>query len=359
MPDKKILIAAGGTGGHIYPGIALAKEFRARGFDPVFFVRRNDMGISILDKEGFEYFEIPAMGFRRSLSPGLLKFPFVTLGGLAAAFILMRKIKPAFVAGMGGYVSFPAIICAKLLGIPSLIHEQNVLPGLTNRILSHFSSIVAVSFEGSRACFPDEKVVLTGNPVRPDLFMAPKDETYNRLGLSEGKFTVLVFGGSQGAAKINRTVLDSFQYLGDVKDRIQFLHIAGAKDYELVRKAYQEKSIPGTVSEYAHAIGDAYAVADMIICRSGATTVAELRILNKYSLLIPFPFATENHQESNARELEKEGLAKVIIERDLTPGLLAAEIIKALHSVGKNHSFKIPGVFPQELIAASAVKLIN
>jgi len=359
MPNKKIVIAAGGTGGPLYPGIALAKELKKEGYEPVFFVRQNDIGKEILDKEGFRYNEISAMGFPRGLSFKLFAFPFVMLKGFGSAFRLLKTIHPLAVAGMGSYVSFPAVICAKILKIPCIIHEQNAFPGITNRILSRFADKIALSFTSSIKYFPGNNTVVTGNPVRPDLFNAAVQEAYARLGLSQDKFTVFVFGGSQGALKINDLVIDSFEYLSNIKDKLQFLHVSGPKYYDAVLGEYNKRNIPGRVIAYAHGIGDAYTVADLIICRSGATTVAELKILNKRAVLIPFPHATANHQEHNARALEKEGMAQVIIEKDLTPQMLAGVITEAFNSQSSNNGLKIPPVFPQELLAAEIAKLIH
>jgi UDP-N-acetylglucosamine--N-acetylmuramyl-(pentapeptide) pyrophosphoryl-undecaprenol N-acetylglucosamine transferase len=359
MPDRSIIIAAGGTGGHIYPGIALAKELRIKGFTPLFFVRRGDIGKEILEREGFKYFEIPAMGLPRGLGLKLIKFPFVMIYGLMAAFLTIKRIKPRVVAGLGGYVSFPAVVCAKLLGIPSIIHEQNAIPGLTNRILSGFADAVALSFDESKKYFPGKKTLAVGNPVRPELFKTPDNETYEKMGLTAGKFTVLVFGGSQGAVAINRAVIDSFEYLSKIKDKIQFLNITGQKDYELTKKDYLVRNIQGNVMAYTHDMGAAYAVSDLIICRSGASTVSELKILNKQAVLIPFPYAVSNHQEYNARALEKEGIAKVVLEKDLAPGMLAGIVINAFHSTRTGRRFNIPPVFPQELLAGEMVKLMR
>ena len=196
MLEKQIIIAAGGTGGHIYPGIALARELKTKGFVPVFIVRSNDIGREILDKEGLKYFEIPSMGMPRGIGYKLILFPFVIAAGFFKAYTLLRKARPLAVAGMGGYISFPAVVSANILGIPSVIHEQNALPGVANRILSRFTGTVALSFEASRKYFMGCNVVVTGNPVRQELFQAASAETYDRTGVSKGKFTILVFGVS-------------------------------------------------------------------------------------------------------------------------------------------------------------------
>ena len=355
---ENIVIAAGGTGGHLYPGIALAEELRSKGFEPVFFVRSSDMGKEILENEGLKYYEIPAMGLSRGLDFRLFKFPFVTLKGFIRSLVLLKKNRPKAVVGMGGYVSFPAVIGARLLGIPAVIHESNALPGLTNRILSRFAAVTAVSFDSSKKYFPQAKVVNTGSPVRKNLFKGMGADAFKKMGLSDGKFTILVFGGSQGAAAINRAVAASFDFLGDIKDKIQFLHVAGPKDYEAVKEEYRRKNIPGAVIDYARDIGAAYSVSDLIICRSGASTVAELKVLNKPAILIPFPFATANHQEYNARALENSDVAKVVPEKDLKPESLAKAISAVFRSSKSGSLPDIPKVFPQELLAAEVLRII-
>jgi len=359
MADKTIIIAAGGTGGHLYPGIALARELKSKGFVPLFVVRRNDIGREILAKEGLKYFEIPSMGMPRGLSLKLIIFPFVSAAGFFKVFTFLRTTKPVVVTGMGGYLSFPTVVCANILGIPTVIHEQNAFPGIANKILARFADTVALSFEGSKKYFWGCNTVVTGNPVRPELFKDATEETYNRMGVSKSKFTALVFGGSQGAAKINKTVIDSFEHLGALKDKVQFLLISGPKDFQSAQKEYAAKQVPGKVISYTHSMGDAYAVSDLIICRSGATTAAELRILNKQAVLIPFPFATANHQEFNARAMEKEGIAKVILEKGLTPQMLAGAITEAFNTSNKIHTQMIPKVFRQELLAGEVIKLIR
>lgn len=359
MPEKKIVIAAGGTGGHIYPGIALAAELRSRGWDPVFIMRNNDIGKAILDKAGFAYFAIPSMGFPRRPSLKLCAFPFVLAAGLIKSAALLKTLKPAVVVGMGGYISFPAVISAKLLAIPTVIHEQNALPGMTNRLLSRFADSIALSFEGSKEYFKSGRAAVTGNPVRKEVFTAEASAARREFGLAEGKFTVLVFGGSQGAAGINKAAAASFGFLGDIEGRVQFLHISGQASYDAVKAQYEKNSIPGTVVAYTHSMGQAYAVSDLIICRAGATTAAELKILNKPAILIPFPYATANHQEYNARALEKSSGAQVVLERDITPEVLAGLIIKAFKSAPAGSGLRPPEVFPQERLADLVISHIR
>ncbi|MHB9154522.1 MAG: undecaprenyldiphospho-muramoylpentapeptide beta-N-acetylglucosaminyltransferase [Endomicrobiales bacterium] len=356
----RIIIAAGGTGGHLYPGIALARELKNRGMEPVFIVRRNDPGEEILAREELRFREIAVAGLPRSLSLKLFRFVALFCTGLLQTWKLLKEIQPEAIAGMGGYISFPVVLMGRLQGIPTVIHEQNVLPGLSNRLLSHIVRKVAVSFEESFPCFPEQKTVLTGNPVRQELFQAPHDESCRNLKLSAGKFTVLVFGGSQGASGINRAVIECFSSLSGLEDRIQFLHIAGKKEFVRVESEYRKNNIPGVVLPYLHGIGEAYGAADLIICRSGATTVTELAILNKPAILIPFPFATANHQEFNAAVLVKKGLAVMMRESELTPPALADAIRKHFDgATGRENAPQLPGRPAQVVLADEILQLIR
>lgn len=359
--NNTIVIAAGGTGGHLYPGIALARELRDRGMEPVFVVRQNDAGEEILARENLRFVEIPVIGMPRSVGPRLLRFAWYQLKGFARTWKLLKELRPQAVAGMGGYISFPVIVTGRFLGIPTLIHEQNVIPGLANRVLSRIARRVAVSFPEAAKHFPRGKTVVTGNPVRRELFNAVFDDACRNLGLAPDRFTILVFGGSQGASRINSVTVNSYALLADLKDRLQYLHITGKKDFDAIEEAYRRNGIPGTVLPYLHTIGDAYCVADMIVCRSGATTIAELELLGKPALLIPFPYATANHQEFNAATLVARGRAVMIREAALDAGSLAGIIRERASSwKGKTVQNTVLQVrFPQETLADELIKLYN
>jgi len=350
--DKKIIIAAGGTGGHLYPGLALARVLRGKGCEVMFVVRENDIGKDVLVSESFSFREIPVCGFPRKVSPEVIKFVLDLIRGFFAAQRIISEFKPAVVFGMGGYVSFPVIVASKLSKIRTVIHESNFLPGLSNRFLSRIADIVAVSFEQSAKYFPISKVLVSGNPVRKELFEAPYSEALKALGLKPGRFTVLVFGGSQGASKLNRAVIESWEKLKDLAKKIQFVHVTGSKDFARIGEEYKRNNIPGSVFAYLNNIGNAYEAADLVISRAGAMTVAELQVLNKPAILIPFPFATANHQEPNARVLEKEGKAKVILEKNLSAGVLAQEIRNEVKNFSRHKKeIKMPSVLPQDILA--------
>lgn len=351
--SNTVIIAAGGTGGHLYPGIALARELKKRGNEPLFVVRRNDACREILEKEGFHYREIPVAGMPRGLSLRLFTFAYLQIKSLRASRALVKEIRPMVIIGMGGYISFPVAVAGKTAGVPVVIHEQNYIPGLANKMLSRFVDAVAVSFEDSVRFFPKGKTVVTGNPVREELFRTPHQDVFEEFHLIKGRFTVLVFGGSQGASIINRTLVAAFPLLQSIKERIQFLHITGKRDCPEMEQAYAAAGIKGCVLPYLHNIGDAYAAADLIVCRSGATTVAELKILNKPSLLIPYLHATANHQEFNAQILVKAGLGTMIREKDLTPEKLAESIVSrsiSCQGQGRPAAMQMPAILPQQAL---------
>ncbi len=351
-----ILIAAGGTGGHLYPGLALARELRTRGHSPLFVVRENDACREILAEEGMPFTEIPIRGMPRRISLKIAPFLIYLLKGLFVARRLIGKTKPGLIIGMGGYISFPVVLLGRCMGAPTLIHEQNCLPGMSNRILALFAEKVAVSFPESLRYFSGEKAIVTGNPVRAELFSTIPEDGYRSLRLDPRRFTVLVFGGSQGAASINRVVAEAARSLSRDFGRIQFLHIAGRNGFEETQREYCARGIPGTVLPYLHRIGEAYATADLVICRSGATTVTELLILRKPAILIPYPLATGNHQEYNARLLADAGLGTVLLERELSPERIAQSIqthLKAFKS--HEHHPSLPLILPQQRIADAAL----
>ncbi len=336
--EKKyvILIVAGGTGGHLYPGIAVAQalkeapENRAPSLRIVFVVRSGDIGREILDREGFEVRDLAGQGFPRELSLKALNFPLKFIKGLLGAFALLHELKPDFVLGMGGYLSFPVLMAARLKGIATMIHEQNVFPGVANRFLSRFVESVAVSFPESRSRFPAGKSWLSGLPIRSVFKPLAKAEGRRRLGLDPELHTIFVFGGSLGARRLNKVVLEMWEQWDREKAPLQVIHVTGTQDEVGARAVYNRLQIKGVITGYCHEMALAYGAADLVICRAGASAVAELLAVERPAILVPYPFATNDHQFYNAKILESRGLAQVIREKDLTPACLGSEIRAAL-----------------------------
>lgn len=327
-----VLIVAGGTGGHLYPGIAVARALTRKPAVPAvsiraaFVVRSGDLGRDILRREGFEVYDLPGQGLPRKLSLHGLTFPIQLFRGFKEAGHLMKSVKPDFVLGMGGYLSFPALIAARWRKIPTMIHEQNVLPGLANKMLGRMVDSVAVSFPESARHFPAPKTRVAGLPIRDDMQPGDAGQARARLGLSPDLRTLLVFGGSQGARRLNQVVVETWRLLGRQTDSWQVIHVTGSADGSAVADAYRNLGLTSRVLAYSHEMPTLYAAADLVICRSGASTVAELLAVHRRAILIPFPHATADHQFFNAQVLEKRGWASIILEKDLTPERLGREV---------------------------------
>lgn len=314
----KVMFVAGGTGGHFYPGLAIAKEFQSDGHSVKFIVRKGDYVLTLLEREKIPFSTISAAGFRRSLHWSNLMAPFKLFLGFFESFFILWKWKPRLVVVLGGYLSVPPAIGAKLLGIPLLLHEQNVTPGLANRFLAFIASRVAVSFSESVPMF-GRKAELTGNPLRSEFRVLPgRGEALQRFQLDPNRLTVLVFGGSLGARKINQMVLEALEQLKPLADKLQLLHFSGPKEEEAVEFAYKMLPFKNFVAGYCHDMASAYSAADFVICRSGASTVTELIAAKKPALLIPYPFATDDHQTKNARVISDAKAGLLFEEKKLT-----------------------------------------
>jgi UDP-N-acetylglucosamine--N-acetylmuramyl-(pentapeptide) pyrophosphoryl-undecaprenol N-acetylglucosamine transferase len=320
-----MIIAGGGTGGHLFPGIAIAEEFLRRSSrNRVLFIG-GERGLekTILPRMGLPLRTIAVEGIlgRRLLrkAVALAKVP----GSLLASSRIIREFGPDIVLGVGGYASGPAVLAARLMGLKTAIAEQNAFPGLTNRLLGRFADRIFVTFPESQRWFPANRMVVTGNPIRAAFFsegpLQPKHD---------GRFTILIFGGSQGAHAINRIVGEALEGLAPMKDRLAFIHQAGEKDRESVAAAYQKHGFTADVSVFITDMAAAYRAADLLICRAGATSIAEITAGGKAAILIPFPFAAGDHQTRNAEILARAGAAELIAEKGLSGELLAAHIAR-------------------------------
>jgi UDP-N-acetylglucosamine--N-acetylmuramyl-(pentapeptide) pyrophosphoryl-undecaprenol N-acetylglucosamine transferase len=326
-----MVIAGGGTGGHLFPGIAIAEEFLRR--DPsnrILFIG-TDRGVEkrILPQLGLSLRTLAVEGIKgrgvlRSMG-ALAKLP----GSLAASWRILREFSPAVVVGVGGYASGPAVLAARLMGIPTAIAEQNAFPGLTNRILGRLADRIFVSFEGSERWFPAGKTQLTGNPIRTAFIAGGSQKT-----AGDGPFTLLVFGGSQGAHAINRIVMEALDELAPLKQRLRFIHQAGERDCEALATVYRRGGFQAEVTPFIMDMAAAYRQADLLICRAGATSIAEITAGGKAAILIPFPFAVNDHQTLNAEVLARAGAAELIAEKGLTGRRLAGLIEKYARDSG-------------------------
>lgn len=328
----KVIIAGGGTGGHLYPGLAVAAELKKinQNMDILFVGTENGIEASILPLEGYNIKFISAEGFVRVSLINKIKAIYKMIISAFQMYSFYSDWQPDIVIGTGGYASFVAVFVASLMSIPTVILEQNSVPGLSNKILGRIVDRVCITDEGSASKFPKEKTFMTGNPVR-DLTVKDKKDCYKLFGLDDKKFTVLIFGGSRGALAINNAMMEAIVYLMDIKEDIQFLHQSGKADYESIRQVYMSYECKGTVAQFIYQMPQAYSIADIVISRAGATTLAEVTSLGIPSILIPYPYAALAHQETNALRLSSEGAA-IMIKEDALSGRRLAEEIKNLYS---------------------------
>lgn len=322
----RVLIAAGGTGGHIYPGIAVAKEILRR--EPKSEVRfvgtARGLENKLVPQAGFELSLIDSAGLKNvgpvARARGLLVLP----KSMLAARALIKSFRPDVVIGAGGYVSGPVLLTAALRRLPTLVMESNAQPGWTNRVLARFVDKAAVSFAAALPYFPG-KAVVTGNPVRREFFEIPPRE---RDATGMGQFSILVFGGSQGAHAINEAMIAALPALAGLKDVLRISHQTGEKDFETVLSGYLVEGWGerASVTKYIDNMVAAFAAADLVVSRAGATTTAELIAAGKASLMVPFPFAADDHQRRNAEALEQAEAGRMILQQDLNGERLAQEI---------------------------------
>jgi len=326
----RCIIAGGGTGGHLFPGIAIARELEKRCTDTtvLFVVGRRRMESEILRRYGFEVVFIDVEGMKgRGWKKGLAVLSMLPRS-LFQSMRIIKNFKPSFVMGVGGYSAGPFCLAARLLGVPTAIHEQNSYPGLTNRLLARVVDRIFVSFAESAPYFKNRKSILTGNPVRRELLSPPQDSLPPNDNFLIKPGTVLVVGGSQGARAINDAFVKAYGILKKSGKKIAFIHQTGQHDYKRVLEGYRDEDVEAreleaNVFPFIKDMGSAYHRADMVVSRAGATTLFELAALGKPSILIPYPHATNGHQETNARSLARSGGAEVIIQKDLTPEGLA------------------------------------
>ena len=324
----RIVIAGGGTGGHLFPGIAAAQEFEARNSATriLFVSTGNPLERSVLSKTGYPLKTITVAAIKgRGLWNQVKSVANIPKGILEANRIL-KNFSPDLTIGLGSYSAGPVVFAAWLRKIPIVIHEQNILPGITNRILSRFANRIYISFENTKSNLDLRKVRWTGNPVRRELLeYCDRDAQEKKEDAGNRPFTVLIIGGSQGAHRINMAVIEALRDLKD-KDRLHFVHQTGDADEQQVNEAYRRYHIQCTVQSFFDNMTELYSRADLLICRAGATTVAEITALGKAVIFIPFPYAADDHQMLNAGSLSDHGAAETIIEKDLSGQILSERI---------------------------------
>jgi UDP-N-acetylglucosamine--N-acetylmuramyl-(pentapeptide) pyrophosphoryl-undecaprenol N-acetylglucosamine transferase len=327
-PSLSVVIAGGGTGGHLFPGIAVARELASRLADARISFAGTARGIEarVVPREGFPLDLIRSSGIKgKSLAQRLRGAALLPLGAVDAWRLITRR-RPDLVIGVGGYSSGPVVMIAAARGVPTMLLEQNAVPGLTNRWLAPFVRAAAVSFDSTRAFF-GPKAFVSGNPVRPE-FLAPIDSGEEARGTGNGSIArVLVFGGSQGAHAINMAMVEAAPELAARAQRVRLTHQTGERDVEMVRAAYGRVALAAEVAPFFDDMGVRLAQADLIVCRAGATTLAEVTAAGKPSILVPLPGATDDHQRKNAETLAAAGAAKVLVQSEMTGQSLAGAIL--------------------------------
>lgn len=324
----KIVIAGGGTGGHLYPGIAIAREvLREPGSEVLFVGTEQGIEAKVLPREGLPVRFITVGKLKGMKLASILKTLVTLPAGILQSLRLLREVRPDVVIGVGGYSSGPVALAAWSLRIPLLIVEPNSYAGLANRRLGKLADRIVLCFPGigAQQFFSPEKTEKAGPLVRQGIDKGDRGKALAAFGLEDERFTVFVMGGSGGAHAVNMAMKDAAAYLKH-GNKLQILHQTGEKDVAEVTTGYRDAGIKAAVLPYIHDMAGAYAAADLVVSRSGATTVAELAVCGKRAVLIPYPFAADNHQEFNAGTLAALGAAEVIVQKELTPEGLARAI---------------------------------
>ncbi|MBE6934904.1 MAG: undecaprenyldiphospho-muramoylpentapeptide beta-N-acetylglucosaminyltransferase [Ruminococcaceae bacterium] len=368
----RVLIGTGGTGGHINPALAIAKHIMTRcpGSEVVFCGAKGGLEEKLVTREGFRLETFDIRGFRRSLNLKGISYNLKILRkagrALSQAKRLVEEFRPDVAIGCGGYASFPIVYAAQTKKIPTAILEVNALPGLTTKVLSHKADAVMISFEETRKLIKSDKIILTGSPVREDILFAKRDEARRALGIDSRPLIVSVWG-SLGAERMNH-VMTEFIAMEAKEDRHNLIHAIGSYGYKWVPEEIAAHGVDLSkhpnieVRDYIYNAAEVYAAADLILCRAGAATLGEMAMMGKPIIIVPSPNVAENHQEKNARAIEKEGGAVVIVERDCTAEKLfstACELLEdpaRLSEMSRNIArFAVPDAMDQIYAAISGV----
>jgi UDP-N-acetylglucosamine--N-acetylmuramyl-(pentapeptide) pyrophosphoryl-undecaprenol N-acetylglucosamine transferase len=318
---RHVIIMAGGTGGHVYPALATAKELISRGHTVSWLGTPDSFESRLVPQHKIEFDVVNIKGLRGNGVKRMLTAPFLLSQSLLQALSVMRRRKPALVIGMGGFASGPGGVAARLTGTPLVIHEQNAIAGVTNKLLSKFANAVCEAFPGTFRA--SKKVTTTGNPVRAEIAaLVPPAE---RMSQHNGPVQVLVVGGSLGAATLNEVVPEALALIDEAR-RPAIGHQSGRNKEQETLQAYEDAGVKSWVVEFIDDMADAYSWADLMICRSGALTVSELAAAGVASILVPYPFAVDDHQTLNARYLADQGAAVILQQRDMSAAVLAQKI---------------------------------
>lgn len=327
---KNFIIACGGTGGHLFPGLAVAEILHERGHDILLLVSEKEIdAVALKNRSEFRIEKLPSIGMPSVLSPAFLRFLRRGWESFSYCRQLHRRYRPSAVLGMGGFTSAAPLLSAHLLGIPTYLHESNAIAGRANRLAARWVNKVLLGFEVCHASFPKSECLVTGTPVRRDLGeRLPLAQALATFRLSPERKTILVMGGSQGAGQINQLLFRSLSLLKDLP--VQLIHLTGERDDGLAAINYQREGIQAHVASFHHRMNEAYSAADLVISRAGAASLSEISHFGLPSILIPFPFAAERHQHRNAVIFQQAGAAEVLDESEITPEILVRLVTNLL-----------------------------
>jgi len=319
------VIACGGTGGHLFPGIAVAEVLRERGHEVLLFVSEKEIdSLALSTRSQFQFEKLPTVGLPSIYSPAIFGFLRRFVESLSRCRSIYQKFKPQVVLGMGGFTSTAPILAGRMRGISTLLHESNAIPGRANRLAAKMVRAVLLGFKEAAKFFPKSRTEITGTPIRTELQRLDRESARLKLGLQPQITTMLVMGGSQGASGINQAIVKSLPLLHE--SNLQVIHLSGTRDERLVADNYRRERIPSFVAAFHHHMEEVYSAADFAVARSGAASLAEIASFELPTILIPFPYAADDHQTRNAEIFERAGAAFILKESELTPESLVQRI---------------------------------
>ncbi|MDQ2866920.1 MAG: undecaprenyldiphospho-muramoylpentapeptide beta-N-acetylglucosaminyltransferase [Verrucomicrobiota bacterium] len=320
------IIACGGTGGHLFPGLAVAEVLRARGHEVLLFVSEKEVDtLALREHPEIPFEKLPSVGLPSPFSPTIFGFMRRFNDSLGRCRAIYRRFQPEVVLGMGGFTSTAPVLAGKMRGVPTFIHESNAIPGKANRFTSRMVRVVLLGFKECAPFFPRVKTEVTGTPIRTDLQKLDRNTAREKLGLNPERKTLLVMGGSQGASGINQAMIRALPALE--KASLQVIHLTGARDEKLMADNYQRAGLPAVVVAFHHQMELLYSAADLAIARSGAASLAELASFSLPGILIPFPYAADDHQTRNAEIFVRAGAATLLKESEIVDDTLGRQIL--------------------------------
>jgi UDP-N-acetylglucosamine--N-acetylmuramyl-(pentapeptide) pyrophosphoryl-undecaprenol N-acetylglucosamine transferase len=325
------VIACGGTGGHLFPGVAVAEALQDRGHDVMLLVSEKDIdALALSGRTNFRVEKLPTVGLPSLFSPAFFGFTRRFLESLSLCRSLYAKFKPHAVLGMGGFTSTAPVLTGRIRGIATFIHESNAVPGKANRRTARMVNAVMLGFKECAPFFPKTRTEITGTPVRTDLVVLDHVDARRKLGLEEELLTLLVMGGSQGASGINQALIKALPFLQGVP--LQVIHLSGTRDERLVADNYRRENVPAYISAFHHRMEEVYSAADVVVARAGAASLAEFAAFSLPGILIPFPYATDDHQTRNAEIYAHADATILLKQSDISGELLARKIRELIQS---------------------------